>query len=50
VLDELEDNESIGKGSLNEETFQLKAQKNAKQLLLHQHYVTPLSFFIDAAN
>ncbi|KAL3910705.1 MAG: hypothetical protein SGILL_007587, partial [Bacillariaceae sp.] len=50
VLDELEDDESVGEGSLDEETLKLKAQKIAKQSPLHQHYVAPLSFLVDAVN
>lgn len=53
VLDELEfDDESVGEGlqASDDETEKVKAQKRAKQSPLHQHYVAPLSFLIDAAN
>ena len=55
VLDELEDDdcESVGEEvSVDEETetHKQKAQKIAKQSPLHQHYVAPFSFLVDAVN
>ena len=45
MLDKLEDDESIGEGPLDE-----RPQKIAKQSPLHQQYVAPLSFLVDAVN
>lgn len=54
MLDEIEfDVESEGEGlqaSDEEATVKVKAEKRAKQAPLHQDYVAPLSFLIDALN
>ena len=50
VLDKLEDDESVGKRSLDEETPKQKAQKKVRQSPLHQQYVVPFSFLVDAVN
>lgn len=54
ALAELEsDDESAGEEELqesDEETQKAKAQKRARQSPLHQHYVAPLSFLIDAVH
>ena len=53
MLDEIEfDDGSVGEGSQasDEEPQKENAQKRAKQAPLHEHYVAPLSFLIDAVN
>lgn len=48
VLDKLEFDEPVGRWSLDEETP--RPQKIAKQSPLHEHFVAPLSFLVDAVN
>ena len=51
MLDELEYDESFGEWSLDEETLKLmRPEEIAKLSPLHQHYVAPLSFLVDAVH
>ena len=50
VSDDESANEGEEKNDEKEETEKEKAQKRAKQSPLHEHYVAPLSFLLDAAN
>ena len=50
MLDELEDDESFSEWSLDEETLKLRPEKITKRSPLHEHYVAPLSFLVDAVH
>ena len=55
AIDESDDESTAGEGKLqlasdDEEAEKVKAQKRAKQSPLHEHYVAPLSFLVEAAN